>query len=266
MRVRKKFRPKTPFGYPSDYITVGEFNGVSCAFLPRHGRGHRFLPSEIPQRANFYALKLLGVEHVVAISACGSLKEKLAPRHIVIPNQLIDRTSGRPSTFFGDGIVAHVSFANPFSKSLSDALEKAARFAGAQVHRNETYVCTEGPAFSTRAESLINVAAGAGVVGMTALPEARFAREAEMSYAMLAMVTDFDCWKEDEEVTLEMVIGNLRTNTAMARAVIARLLPEIHRVPNDSADALKGALFTDPRVMPARTKKRLEAIIRKYVK
>lgn len=266
MKVLRTFHPRTPFGKPSDPITIGQYQGVTCAFLPRHGKGHRYLPSEIPQQANFYALKLLGVEHVVALSACGSLKEKLAPRDIVIPNQIIDRTRNRPSTFFGGGIVAHVAFAHPFSVPLSQALARAARACGATVHEGETYLCMEGPAFSTQAESKAHIALGCGVVGMTALPEAKLAREAEMSYALLALVTDYDCWKEEDEVTVETVIRNMQANVALARRVIAKILPEMASIPNDAADALKGAIFTAPAAIPSSAKKRLEAIIRKYVR
>jgi 5'-methylthioadenosine phosphorylase len=266
MKVLSTFYPATPFGKPSDPITIGEYHGIACAFLPRHGKGHRFLPSEIPQRANFYALKMLGVEHVVALSACGSLKEELKPREFVIPDQIIDRTKGRISTFFGDGIVAHIAFARPFSETLSDAMAEAAREAGAVVHRKETYLCMEGPAFSTKAESHLHRGMGAGVIGMTAVPEAKLAREAEMSYALLAMVTDYDCWKDDEEVTVELVIGNLLANAALAKKVVARLLPKLKDLPNDCASALQGAIFTNPAAIKPAAKKRLKAIIGKYVK
>lgn len=266
MKVLRTFHPTTPFGKPSDPITIGEYHGVSCAFLPRHGKGHRLLPSEIPQRANFYALKMLGVEHVVALSACGSLKEKLRPRDFVIPSQIVDRTKGRPSTFFGDGIVAHVAFAHPFSRTLSDTLHAAATDVGATVHRGETYLCMEGPAFSTKAESLLHRELKCGVVGMTAAPEAKLAREAEMSYALLAMVTDYDGWKDDEEVTVEIVVGNLLANAALAKKAIARLLPRLTDLPNDCASALSGAIFTSPSAIKPAAKKRLAALIGKYIK
>jgi len=266
MKVLRTFHPTTPFGKPSDPIVIGVYQGVTCAFLPRHGKGHRFLPSEIPQRANFYALKLLGVEHVVALSACGSLKDALRPREFVIPSQIIDRTKGRESTFFGDGIVAHIAFARPFSKTLSAALHDAAKEAGATVHRDETYLCMEGPAFSTKAESLLHRSLGCGVIGMTAVPEAKLAREAEMSYALLAMVTDFDGWKDDEEVTVEMVVGNLLANAALAKKVIARLLPRLQNLPNDCASALSGAIFTSPSAIKPAARKRLAAIVGKYLK
>ncbi len=265
MKVLRRFFPSTPFGKPSDPITIGSYEGVPCAFLPRHGKGHRHLPSEIPQRANFYALKTLGVEHVIAISACGSLKQELAPRQFVIPDQIIDRTKGRPSTFFGDGIVAHVSFANPFSKTLSRALAESVQALGLPVQTTGTYLCMEGPAFSTQAESFLHRDMGCDVIGMTAVPEAKFAREAEMSYALLAMVTDYDCWKDDEHVTIEMIIGHLMANADNAKKIIAHLLPRLKDVPNDAANALKHAIFTNPSYITPAAKKRLAPIIRKYV-
>lgn len=267
MKVLRRFYPTTPFGKPSDPITIGSYEGVTCAFLPRHGKGHRFLPSEIPQRANFYALKQLGVELVIALSACGSLQEKLAPRHFVLPDQILDRTKGRPGTFFGNGIVAHVGFAEPFSAALSKALADSARAIGVTVHEGGTYLCMEGPAFSTRAESNAHRQIHCDVIGMTAIPEAKLAREAEMGYALLAMVTDYDCWKEEEEaVSVEMVIGNLLANADHAKKLVAHVLPRLGIVPNEAKDALRGAIFTNPKVMPAATKRKLSAIIGKYVK
>jgi 5'-methylthioadenosine phosphorylase len=264
--VLRRFFPKTPFGRPSDPITIGELGGVRCAFLPRHGRGHRHLPSEIPQRANFYALKQLGVELVLGLSACGSLRGDLKPREFLVPDQVIDRTRHRPSTFFGGGIVAHVSFAHPFSPSLSRALLDAARAEGAAVRAGGTYVCMEGPAFSTKAESEVHRNLKADVVGMTALPEAKLAREAEMAYALLAMVTDFDCWKEDEEVSVPMVIENLHANAALAKRIVARLLPRLNDFPNDCADALRGAIFTAPSAIPSTARRRLGPIVSKYLR
>jgi 5'-methylthioadenosine phosphorylase len=265
MKVLRTFFPQTPFGKPSDPITIGDFQGVTCAFLPRHGKGHRYLPSEVPQRANFYALKMLGVEHVIALSACGSLKTELAPRHFVFPDQIVDRTKGRPSTFFGNGIVAHVSFAHPFSESLSELMASAARRLGVSTHQGGTYVCMEGPAFSTKAESLTHRAMGFDVIGMTAIPEAKLAREAEMNYALLAMVTDYDCWNDGDEVSVEMVVSNLLANAENAKKVVADVLPRLATLPNEAAGALKGAIFTDPAFISAATKKRLAPLIGKYV-
>jgi len=266
MKVLSRFFPSTPFGKPSDPITIGEYHGVRCAFLPRHGQGHRYLPSEIPQRANLFALKLLGVEHVVALSACGSLKEELAPRHFVIPAQIVDRTKGRPSTFFGSGIVAHISFAHPFSETLSRALAESVAAIGITVHRGGTYVCMEGPAFSTKAESHLHRKLGLDVIGMTAIPEAKLAREAEMSYALLAMVTDYDCWKENEEVSVQLVIQNLLANAENAKKVVAHLLPRLANIPNDCSEALKGAIFTAPDLIKPALKKKLAPLIGKYVR
>jgi 5'-methylthioadenosine phosphorylase len=266
MNVLRQFYPTTPFGKPSDPITIGSYHGVQCAFLPRHGKGHRFLPSEIPQRANFFALKLLGVEHVIALSACGSLKEELAPRHFVIPDQIVDRTKGRPSTFFGNGIVAHVSFAHPFSPTLSQALAESVRALNLTVHTKGTYLCMEGPAFSTRAESLLHRQMNCDVIGMTAVPEAKLAREAEMSYALLAMVTDYDCWKEEEHVSVELVIGHLLANAENAKKIIAHLLPRLKNLTNDAAGALRSAIFTQPQAITPAIKKKLAPLIGAYVK
>lgn len=265
MKVLRTFFPSTPFGKPSDPITIGEYQGIQCAFLPRHGKGHRYLPSEIPQRANFYALKLLGVEYVMALSACGSLKKELAPRHFVFPDQIVDRTKGRPSTFFGEGIVAHISFAHPFSPLLAKAMADSARKLGVTTHEGGTYICMEGPAFSTKAESHFHRASGFDVIGMTAIPEAKLAREAEMSYALLAMVTDYDCWKDDEEVSIQIVVGNLMANADNAKKVIVDVLPKLANIPNEAATALQGAIFTDPKAMKAATKKKLAPLIQKYV-
>ncbi len=266
MKVLRTFYPATPFGKPSDPITIGSYQGVECAFLPRHGKGHRFLPAEIPQRANFFALKMLGVEHVIALSACGSLKEELAPRHFVIPDQIIDRTKGRPNTFFGNGIVAHVSFAKPFSAPLSAALAESVKALGLTLHTKGTYLCMEGPAFSTQAESFLHREMNADVIGMTAIPEAKLAREAEMSYALLAMVTDYDCWKEEEHVSVELVIGHLMANADNAKKIVAHLLPRLKNVPNDAASALKSAIFTNPAAITPAIKKKLAPIIGKYVR
>ena len=266
MKVLRRFYPLTPFGRPSDPITVGVYQNVSCAFLPRHGAGHRFLPSEIPQRANFFALKMLGVEHVIALSACGSLKPEFVPRQFVVPDQIVDRTRGRPSTFFGNGIVAHISFAHPFSPALSKVVAESVRALTIPVHERGTYLCMEGPAFSTKAESALHRQIGCDVVGMTAIPEAKLAREAEMAYALLAMVTDYDCWKDDEEVSVALVIKNLLANAENAKRVIAHVLPRLASVPNDCANALAGAIFTQPDAIPAAAKKKLRPLIFKYLK
>ena len=263
----KEVSPATPFGRPSDAILLGELSGVPVAFLPRHGRGHRITPTELPVRANIYALKTLGVDRVVSISAVGSLKEEVHPLDLVVPDQLIDRTRQRANTFFGDGLVAHISFADPFCPDLSAALAGTAAEIGATVHRGGTYVVMEGPAFSTRAESLLYRSWGASVIGMTALPEAKLAREAEMCYAILACATDYDCWHETEEaVSVEMVIANLSKNVATSKEIVRRLLTRLNPERTCAcASALKSAMITDRSAIPAATKKRLTPLIGKYL-
>jgi 5'-methylthioadenosine phosphorylase len=258
----------TPFGEPSDAVLIGRWNGVAVAFLPRHGRGHRLMPSRINTRANIFALKTLGVEWLISVSAVGSMREAIAPGELVIPDQFFDRTVARPSTFFQDGIVAHISFAEPVCAELSDILHAAAVRAGAHVHRGGTYLCIEGPQFSTRAESRLYRQWGVDVIGMTNLPEAKLAREAEMSYATLAFVTDYDCWHDTEEaVSVEAIVRILQQNAAMAQTIIAEALPQI---PVDRGgpyrDALKGAIITDPAVIPPHVKESLAPLIGKYIK
>ncbi|MBI4219539.1 MAG: S-methyl-5'-thioadenosine phosphorylase [Chloroflexi bacterium] len=261
-------RVGTPFGDPSDSITVGTLQGTPIAFLPRHGVGHRLLPSELPARANIWALKSIGVERVVSVSAVGSLQEEYRPLELVVPDQLVDRTKGRPSTFFGDGVVAHVSFAEPFCGDLSERLAAAARQTPATIHKGGTYVVMEGPAFSTRAESFSYRVIGAHIIGMTALPEAKLAREAEMCYATLACVTDYDCWREEtEHVTIELVIRNLNRNVANAQLAVRQLLPLLAGEPKCACrSSLKDAIITDRARIPSDTRKRLELIAGKYLK
>lgn len=258
----------TPFGPPSDTIVIGKLEGTGVAFLPRHGAGHRILPSDLPARANVYALKTLGVEFILSISAVGSLREEIEPLHMVVPDQLIDRTRGRRSTFFGDGLVAHISMAEPFCPSLRQVVSGAAEEAGARVHPDGTYVVMEGPAFSTRAESHLYRSWGGSVIGMTALPEAKLAREAEICYAILACSTDYDCWHETEEaVTTEMIVANLLKNVEVSRAA-ARLA--LTRLPAERtclcANALQSALLTSFDIVPEETKRKLDPIIGKYVR
>lgn len=257
----------TPFGNPSDAIILGTLSGIRCAFLPRHGRGHSILPSEINGRANIYALKSLGVERILAVGAVGSLKEELAPRHFVFPDQIVDKTKGRPSTFFGNGIVAHISFAHPFCSDLSRLLHDTASSLGIPSHLGGTYVCMEGPAFSTKAESEYHRRMQYSLIGMTALPEAKLAREAEICYALAALVTDYDCWKEGEEVSTDKIVGNLLANVAQAQAMIEKAIPKIARTPRECscAQALKGAVFTQPEAMDPETLKNLEILIGRYV-
>jgi 5'-methylthioadenosine phosphorylase len=258
---------QTPFGSPSDAITIGTLAGQRVAFLPRHGRGHRILPSELPARANIYALKSLGVEYVISVSAVGSLREELAPLHVVIPDQLVDRTRQRVSTFFGEGLVVHIAFEPPFCPTLSDVLYAAAQEAGATVHKGGTYVCIEGPQFSTLAESQLYRQWGMDIIGMTALPEAKLAREAEMSYAMVAMVTDYDVWHTSEEpVTVEMVLQNLQKNVEMAKAIIKAAVPRIGELgPSPYAEWLRNAIVTAPEQIPPQVRERLDLLIGKYL-
>ena len=256
-------RPATPFGEPSDAIVVGRLGETRIAFLPRHGRGHRLAPSEVPFRANLYALKLLGVGRVVAVSACGSMRRQIRPRDVVIPDQFVDRTKDRPATFFGHGIVVHVAFANPVCPVLSSRLADEADRAFAEldgkrvgtpqarrVHRGGSYLAIEGPQFSTRAESLLYRSWGVSVIGMTGLPEAGLAREAELCYGMLAYATDYDCWLETEEpVTVAQVVANLGANVSSAKAILRRLAES--PLPRDRDDcgcasALSGAVQTSP--------------------
>ena len=258
----------TPFGVTSDKIVVGKLEGVGVAFLPRHGRGHRLLPTEVPYRANIYALKSLGVERIIGINSVGSLKEEFQPNDLLIPDQLIDRTRLRAGTFFGEGIVAHIPFGEPFCPSLSRVVHQSARDAGATVYKGGTCLVMEGPAFSTRAESLLYRSWGADVIGMTALPEAKLAREAEICYAVIACVTDYDCWHRGHDaVTAEMIISRLRQNIDTAKQIIKLAVGKVTEKRDcDCATALSTALITSPDVMPEAQKKKLDLLIGKYLK
>jgi 5'-methylthioadenosine phosphorylase len=264
----KEVRPETPFGRPSDVIIVGKLGGVGIAFLPRHGKGHRISPTEVPSRANIYALKSLGVEFIISSNSCGSFKEELRPGHLLIPDQVIDRTRGRVSTFFTDGIVAHIPFADPFCPVLGDIIYKAARDSGAIVHKGGMFIAMEGPAFSTRAESRLYKSWGADVLGMTVLPEAKLAREAEICYASIACITDYDSWHEaNEAVSVEAILTTMRNNIDFAKKTIslaAGRMPEKREC--GCASALGGAIVTDEKVIPAEQKKKLNLIIGKYMK
>ncbi|MGQ9684614.1 MAG: S-methyl-5'-thioadenosine phosphorylase [Anaerolineae bacterium] len=254
----------TPFGPPSDAVTLGTVSGERVAFLPRHGRGHRLSPSEVPSRANIYALKSLGVERIISVSACGSLREDIAPLDVVIPDQLFDRTKGvRPATFFGEGIVVHVSFAEPFCPELSRVLYDAAKAANARVHRGGTFVVIEGPQFSTKAESAAYRQWGFDIIGMTALPEAKLAREAEICYATLAMVTDYDVWRQaDESVTVEMVVRNLLANVRVAQQAICAAVPRIPAARTCAcASALRDAIITGREHVPQSQRERLALLL-----
>ncbi|MBM4262345.1 MAG: S-methyl-5'-thioadenosine phosphorylase [Deltaproteobacteria bacterium] len=257
----------TPFGKPSDVLVRGKLGSAQLVFLPRHGRGHRYLPTEVNFRANIFAMKKLGVEQIVSISAVGSLREEIAPGHLVVPNQFIDRTTQRPSTFFGNGIVAHVSLADPFCAVLSQQLVSAAEQAGGQVHRGGTYLCMEGPQFSTRAESHLYRSWGAHIIGMTNLQEAKLAREAEICFATLALATDYDCWNEAAgDVDIDHVLQVLTQNVELAQKTVRQLA---HGAPGSRscscASSLKNAIITDRSRIPEKVKSELKPIVGKYL-
>jgi len=258
---------KTPFGDPSGPYVLATLRGRRVAFLPRHGVGHKLLPSELNFRANIYGFKLLGVEWILSASAVGSLREDYKPQDLVVPDQFFDRTRGRVSTFFGEGLVAHVGFAHPFCKPLSAVMHGAATKAGATVHKGGTYVCMEGPQFSTVAESNSYRASGFDIIGMTNLQEAKLAREAEICYTTLALVTDYDCWHPDHDsVTVDMIIANLVANAKMAQSAIANAVERLPIERNcECAKALATAIITHRDAIPAATKQKLSAIVGKYL-
>ena len=264
---QKWVKVKTPFGKTSDDFLTGKLAGRDVVFLPRHGRGHKILPSELNHRANIWAMKKLGVAWIISVSAVGSLQEKYQPCDIVVIDQFLDRTKQSANhTFFGRGIVAHVAFAEPISEELRQILLQTAIATDANAHDGGTYVNMEGPAFSTRAESLANHAAGHDVIGMTNLGEAKCAREAEIAYATLAMATDYDCWKEDEHVSLEMIIANLHRNADTAKKIVAAAIAQIPAEPNWKAhSALKNAFLTDKKFWPKKTVADLKPILGKYL-
>lgn len=263
----ERLRVSTPFGEPSDEIVRGRLGDVELFFLPRHGRGHRLLPAEINYRANVFALKQLGAEFLLSVAAVGSLRLEIEPGHLVVPDQFIDRTAGRPGSFFGGGIVAHVTMADPVCGVLAAAVYEAARRAGATVHRGGTYLCMEGPQFSTRAESRMYRAWGADVIGMTNLQEARLAREAEICFATLALASDYDCWNEEHrDVSIDDILKLLAANVDLARKCVAELashLPGRRGCP--CASALKDAIITDRAMIPEQRKKDLAPLIAKYL-
>ncbi|MDA3903546.1 MAG: S-methyl-5'-thioadenosine phosphorylase [Desulfuromusa sp.] len=262
---------ETPFGAPSDAYMTGVLGDAQMVFLPRHGRGHRLLPSEVNYRANIYGMKTLGVEHIISVSAVGSMKEEIVPGHIVVPDQFFDRTQGkRASTFFGNGVVGHIQFADPVCADLSAILVESARKVGATVHQGGTYVCIEGPNFSTRAESKIYRSWGVDIIGMTNLPESRLAREAEICYGTVALATDYDCWHEGhDDVSVEAVIAIIQQNVATAKEIIRTAVNAIvqqQQVRNCvCAEALKFAIITDKSLIPHATQQMLEPIIGKYL-
>lgn len=257
----------TPFGSPSDAIILGSIEGIRVAFLPRHGKGHQINPTALPYRANIYALKSLGIEQIISVSAVGSLKAEIAPRDIVIPDQLIDRTHMRRNSFFDNGIVAHIAFAEPFCPVLSQILAEAALAAEAKVHKGGTYIAIEGPQFSTKAESQLYRSWNADIIGMTALPEAKLAREAEICYATLAIVTDYDCWHDVyEPVSSELIIDNLKHGITTTKKILRTSIMNIPQTRDcPCAIALKKALATSPQYISANTKRNLNLIIGKYL-
>jgi 5'-methylthioadenosine phosphorylase len=258
----------TPFGEPSGPYVIATLRGRRVAFLARHGHGHRLLPSELNFRANIFGFKTLGVEWILSASAVGSLRQDYKPLDIVVPDQFYDRTRGRVSTFFGDGLVAHVGFAHPFCRPLSDVVHDAGKRAGATIHRGGTYVCMEGPQFSTKAESESYRASGFDVIGMTNLQEAKLAREAEICYTTIALVTDYDCWHPDHDsVTVEMIVSNLMQNAKVAQQIIANAVEKLPIARTcECARALATAIITRPEVIPAATRARLQPLVGKYLK
>jgi len=265
----KEVRVSTPFGEPSDKFIVGNLEGMDVVFLPRHGIGHRILPSKINYRANIFGMKKLGVERIISVTACGSLKEEIRPLDFVVVDQFVDRTNqARPMTFFDEGLVAHIMFAHPICEELSQSVLKAGEFLKLNMHNGGTYLNMEGPAFSTLAESKLYRSWGMDVIGMTNMPEAKLAREAEICYSTLACVTDYDCWHpQHESVTIDMVIQNLLKNVGNAKKIISAVVKNIKPKRNcHCKDSLKYAIITDRKLIPARVKKDLEIIIGKYIK
>ena len=257
----------TPFGSTSDPVLLGRIAGRDIAFIARHGKGHRVNPTNVPVRANVFALKALGVTHLISVSAVGSMKEEIEPLHMVVPDQLFDRTIHRPRTFFDEGPVVHIAFAEPYCPDLRVAMLNAARTAGAKVHDGGTYICIEGPQFSTRAESILYRQWGMSVIGMTALPEARLAREAEMCYATLAMATDYDTWHPDHDsVTVELVVQNLTRNVKRAQDTVAALIPAIAESRTCAChNALDNAIMTQPDLVSQETRTRLGPLLARYL-
>jgi 5'-methylthioadenosine phosphorylase len=263
---REEIKIETPFGDPSDNFLAGTLADKRVAFLPRHGKGHRHMPSELNFRANIYAMKVLGVERILSVSAVGSLKEEIAPLDIVLPDQFLDRTRGRISSFFGEGIVAHIAFADPICPDLLEQIHSSAERVGVHAKKGGTYLCMEGPAFSTKAESNLYRSWGMDIIGMTNLQEAKLAREAEICYVTIALVTDFDCWHESHEtVSADMIINNLQRNCQTAQLIIAQAVKDLSGTRRCQCDeALKYALITDKNLIPVNTREKLRYIIGKY--
>jgi 5'-methylthioadenosine phosphorylase len=263
----REVRVRTPFGRPSDTVVLGTLEGVGVAFLSRHGRGHRLNPSEINYRANIYALKSLGVSRVISVSAVGSMKESIKPGDVVFPDQFIDLTKRRSSTFFEGGMVAHVAFGEPICAALSQTLQSAAGRLGAPLHRGATYLCMEGPQFSTKAESRLYRQWAVDVIGMTNMPEAKLAREAEVCYATMALVTDYDCWHETEDaVTVEAILATLHRNVALAKRLLAAVAPAVAALPACGChSALANAIVTAPKSVPPATRRKLALLTRRAI-
>ncbi len=268
LQVREKLFPETPWGRPSDLIIIGELNGKEIAFLPRHGEGHFLPPHQVPWQANIAALKMLGVEEIVAFSAVGSLKEEIRPCDFVLPDQIIDRSAGmRPFTFFEDGIVVHASFGDPFSSYLRELIYQQSSTLAEEltIHRNATVICIQGPTFATRAESRLYRQWGGDIINMSVLPEARLAREAEIAYQMICMSTDYDSWRSSSEsVTAEEIIVNLKANANNGRRLLGAIIPELGERANPLKGSIKGAIITDPQKRPAKTVKRLNQLLPGY--
>ena len=270
IKNKKMEKLSTPFGEPSDEFMLGKLEGKEVVFLPRHNRSHSVLPTDLNYRANIYGMKKLGVERIVSISAVGSLRENLKPLDMVVPDQFVDRTNqARRSTFFGDGIVAHISFADPVCRDLCDIVYNAGKKCGAAIHKSGTYINMEGPPFSTRAESLLYRSLGMDIIGMTNMPEAKLAREAEICFSTLAMVTDYDCWyaKGHEDVSMDMIINNMKKNVEMAKAIIKMIASDMpERRECECGVSLKHAIVTPKDMIPRETKQKLDIIIGKYLK
>jgi 5'-methylthioadenosine phosphorylase len=265
----REVKIKTPFGSPSDSLMLGTLEGVPVAFLPRHARGHKILPSELNSRANIWALKSIGVEKILAVSACGSLKEDLPPRHFVIPDQLFDRTQNRPGqSFYGEGIVGHTPFANPYCGNLCNAVFEAGQSMNLPMHLGGTFVIIEGPMFSTKAESKAWRTLGFSIIGMTNLPEARLAREAEICYMTVGLVTDYDVWKEGQEVSVEHVMETIHQNVANVKNLVKKAIPKMAAASRncECSTAAKFAVMTAPSALNKKTLKKLDLIIGKYIK
>jgi 5'-methylthioadenosine phosphorylase len=266
LEIINEISVETPFGSPSDKYIIGKIGGIEVAFLARHNRSHNILPGELNSRANIYGFKSLGVKYLLGVSAVGSLREEIKPGHIVFPYQIIDRTKGRKSTFFGKGIVAHVAFANPFCPKLTDILAETAKKLNITFHKNKTYICMEGPAFSTKAESNFHRLIGGDIIGMTVVPEAKLSREAEICYATIALSTDYDCWREssDEHVTAEKVVEILRQNSDTAKKIIQEALTKINFTDCECMHSLESAIMTDKKSWPDKTKEDLKVILKRF--